>query len=124
MKIDGRFNIPDFNTYNDVKDVRGTQSVDSFSSRIESMAASDTQAPAISPLRSALTDIAKSVDMNNSVMSRVAIDRAARAIVSGLIGPEVQNRINVEAMLDRISDFAQNDPVLSQRLRSVLERLA
>ncbi len=123
MKIDGRFNIPDFNTYNDVKDVRGTQSVDSFSSRIESIV-TNTESPAISPLRSVLTDIAKSVDMNNSVMSRVAIDRAARAIISRLIGPEVQNRINVEAMLDRISDFAQNDPVLSQRLRGILEHLA
>lgn len=122
MKIDGRF--PDFNTYNDVKDVRSTQPANSFSAHIESLAASSTEAPVVSPLRSALTEIAKSVDMNNSVMSRVAIDKAARAIVSGLIGPEVHNRINVEAMLDRISDFAQNDPVLSQRLRSVLEHLA
>lgn len=124
MKIEGRFNIPDFNTYNDIKDVRSAQSVDSFSSRIESVAASNPEAPTVSPLRSTLTEIAKSVDMNNSVMSRVAIDRAARAIISSLLGPEVHNRINVEAMLDRISDFAQNDPVLSQRLKSVLERLA
>ncbi|MCS6884703.1 MAG: hypothetical protein RMM17_03065 [Acidobacteriota bacterium] len=121
MKIDNRFNIPNIETYT----ADNTHGVDraNFQATLDAVA-EKADLKTVSPLRSALTSIVKSVDMNNSVMSRVAIDKAARAIVSNLVGPEVRSRIDMETMLDTISDFAQNDPILSRRLRGILERLA
>ncbi|MEW6730587.1 MAG: hypothetical protein AB1489_04540 [Acidobacteriota bacterium] len=123
MKID-RFNLPDFNSLNEARNTSNeTPARADFNNRLESPSL-PTASPTASPLQKSLTGIAKASDMNNSIMSRVAIDQATRAIISGLINPELKDKIDLEQMFSAISDFAQNDPVLSQRLRNLLTRLA
>lgn len=123
MKID-RFNIPDFNSLNDTKGVRNDEVRNDFNARLESTAGSTQSQSSASPLQTELAGIAKATDFNNSVDSRVAIDQATRAIVSGILGPDVSSKIDMEAMMSAISDFAQNDPVVGQRLRNLLVRLS
>jgi hypothetical protein len=125
MKID-RFNIPDFNSLNETKKVKNEEPAGTdFASRLENTNVEQQAAkPASSPLQNELTGIAKSTDFNNSISSRVATDQAVRAIVGNVISPELKGKIDLEAMMTTISDFAQNDPVLSQRLRNLLLRLS
>jgi len=122
MKID-RFNIPEFNSFNDVKNNKNEDATRSdFGARLDSTAGAN-QTPAASPLQNQLKGIAKSTDFNNSISSRVAIDQAARAIVGGLISPDMKGKVDMESMMSALSDFAQNDPVVSQRLQRLLIRL-
>jgi hypothetical protein len=124
MKID-RFNIPDYSSLNETKNLKNEEAArGDFSSRLESLGAQETAKPAASPLQKELEGIAKSADLNNSIMSRVALDQAVRSVVGQLVGPEMKNKVDLETMMSTISDFAQNDPVVSQRLRNLLGRLA
>src|SRR5436309_2956950 len=119
MKID-RFNIPDFNSFNsnEVKNVKNEEAGRAdFSSRLESTQSS-TQSSS-SPLHSELTGIAKGTDFNNSISSRVALDKAARAIVGDLISPDLKNKVNMDKLMSAMSDFAQSDPVLSNKLQKL-----
>jgi hypothetical protein len=123
MKIE-RFNIPDFNSFNETKSLKNEESNRAdFSARLDNTSAAN-QSPAASPLQGELASIAKSTDFNNSISSRVAIDKATRTIVDGLVSPELKGRIDMDAMLSTLSDFAQNDPVVSQRLQKLLIRLS
>jgi hypothetical protein len=124
MKID-RFNIPDFNSLNETKKVKNEEPVRTdFASKLESANVEKQAAsPVASPLQNELAGIAKSTNFDNSISSRVATDQAVRAIVGDLLSPELKGKIDLEAMMSAISDFTQNDPVLSQRLRNLLIRL-
>jgi hypothetical protein len=125
MKID-RFNVPDFNALNEAKKVKNEESTSAdFASHLESAQVEDQSVKSTgSPLQAELSGIAKSTDMNNSISSRVALDKAARAIVGNVISPELKGKVDLEAMMSAISDFAQNDPVVSQRLLNLLGRLS
>ena len=121
MKID-RFNVPDFNSINETKNANETARTD-FSARLES-AGGANQSSTASPLQNELTSIAKGTDFNNSISSRVALDQATRSIVSGLISPDLKNRIDMDKMMSAMSDFAQNDPVMAKKLQNLLIRLS
>lgn len=122
MKID-RFNIPDFNSFNETKNInRSEVKNSSFEAQLDGI--SDRPDNTSSPLKSELTSIAQSTDFNNSISSRVAIDKAARSFVSNLISPELSEKINMNSLLSAMSDFAQNDPVMSQKLQRLLVRLS
>ena len=125
MKIrDGINNIPDFNSLNETKKVKNEEATRTdFSSRLESAGEQQASKP-VSPLQTELTGIAKSTDLRNSISTRVAIDQTARAIVNSLVSPELKGKINMENMMSTISDFAQNDPRLSEMLTKVLSRLS
>jgi hypothetical protein len=122
MKID-RFNVPDFNSFNEVKNNQNEAARPDFSARLENLGATN-QTSAASPLQNQLTGIAKGTDFNNSISSRVAVDQATRAIVGGLISPDLKNRLDLDAMMSAISDFAQNDPVIAKKLQNLLVRLS
>ncbi len=122
MKID-RFNIPDFNSFNETKNInRSEVKNNSFEAQLDGI--SDRPDNTSSPLKSELTSIAQSTDFNNSISSRVAIDKAARSFVSNLISPELSEKINMNSLLSAMSDFVQNDPVMSQKLQRLLVRLS
>lgn len=122
MKID-RFNIPDFNSFNEAKNInRSEVKNNNFEAQLDGI--SDRPDNISSPLKSDLTSIAQSTDFNNSISSRVAIDKAARSFVSNLISPELSEKINMNSLLSAMSDFAQNDPVMSQKLQRLLVRLS
>lgn len=122
MKID-RFNIPDYN-FNELKNNPNTQANRAdFGSRLENLNAPAAQASA-SPLQSDLTTIAKATNFNSPASTKGAIDQASRAIVGSLLSPEIKNSVNVDRMLAKISDFAQNDPMMSQKLQKLLTRLS
>lgn len=124
MKID-RFNVPDFNSFQDVKNVKSNEGAarTDFSSRLEG-ASPVNQSAATSPLQSELTKIAKASNLNNPTSINGAVDQAARAIVDSLVSPELKGKINMEAMKSVMAEFAQNDPVIGQRLQRLLMRLA
>ena len=122
MKID-RFNIPDFNSFNETKNINHSEvKNNSFEAQLDGI--TDRPDNTSSPLKSDLTSIAQSTDFNNSISSRVAIDKAARSFVSNLISPELSEKINMNSLLSAMSDFAQNDPVMSQKLQRLLVRLS
>ncbi len=122
MKID-RFNIPDFNSFNETKNInRSEVKNNSFEAQLDGISVRPDNTS--SPLKSELTSIAQSTDFNNSISSRVAIDKAARSFVSNLISPELSEKINMNSLLSAMSDFAQNDPVMSQKLQRLLVRLS
>lgn len=122
MKID-RFNIPDFNSFNETKNInRSEVKNNSFEAQLDGISVRPDNAS--SPLKSDLTSIAQSTDFNNSISSRVAIDKAARSFVSNLISPELSEKINMDSLLSAMSDFAQNDPIMSQKLQRLLVRLS
>lgn len=122
MKID-RFNIPDFNSFNETKNInRSEVKNNSFEAQLDGISVRPDNTS--SPLKSDLTSIAQSTDFNNSISSRVAIDKAARSFVSNLISPELSEKINMDSLLSAMSDFAQNDPVMSQKLQRLLVRLS
>jgi len=124
MKID-RFNVPDFNSFNEVKNNKNEEAARSdFGARLENASASNQTAAAASPLQKELAGIAKGADLNNSISSRVAIDQATRAIVGGLVSPDLKNKIDIDKMFSAMSDFAQNDPVLSKKLQNLLVKLS
>lgn len=120
------FSNADFNSLNEQKRVGNEQTAQTdFASRLEGAAnqssVSETKA---SPLQSELSNIAKSTDFNNSISSRVAVDQAARAFISSVVSPELKGKINIEDMMSAISDFAQNDPALNQRMMKLLVRMS
>jgi hypothetical protein len=122
MKID-RFNNIDFNSFNDVKNNK-TQDVNrSFDSQLDNITNKNTSSTN-SPIQNELVTIAQGTDFNNSISSRIAIDKAARAFVGNLISPELKDKINMNNLMSAMSDFAQNDPVMSQKLQRLLVRLA
>ncbi|MFY9221925.1 MAG: hypothetical protein WAQ98_04620 [Blastocatellia bacterium] len=122
MKID-RFNIPDFNSFNETKNInRSEVKNNNFEAQLDGISVRPDNTS--SPLKSELTTIAQSTDFNNSISSRVAIDKAARSFVSNLISPELSEKINMNSLLSAMSDFAQNDPVMSQKLQRLLVRLS
>lgn len=123
MKID-RFNIPDFNSFNETKNIKNSEVNSSkFDAQLESVNA-NTAKPQSSSIQSELTSIAQGTDFNNSISSRVAIDKAARAFIGNLVSPELKDKINMNGLMSTISDFAQSDPVMSQKLQRLLVRLA
>ena len=122
MKID-RFNIPDYN-FNELKNNPNTQANRAdFGSRLENLNAPASQASA-SPLQGNLATIAKATNFNSATSTKGAIDQASRAIVGSLLSPDIKNSINVDRMLSKIADFAQNDPMMSQKLQKLLARLS
>ncbi|MBL8193884.1 MAG: hypothetical protein JNM06_08865, partial [Blastocatellia bacterium] len=118
-----RFNIPDFNSFNETKNInRSEVKNNSFEAQLDGISVRPDNTS--SPLKSDLTSIAQSTDFNNSISSRVAIDKAARSFVSNLISPELSEKINMDSLLSAMSDFAQNDPIMSQKLQRLLVRLS
>jgi hypothetical protein len=123
MKID-RFNIPDFNSFNETKNIKNSETNrSSFDAQLNSVESNAAKSPS-SSLQSELAGIAQGTDFNNSISSRVAIDKAARSFVNNLISPELKDKINMNGLMSTISDFAQSDPVMSQKLQRLLVRLA
>ncbi|MBI4853413.1 MAG: hypothetical protein HY819_16590 [Acidobacteria bacterium] len=123
MKID-RFSNIDFNSFNDVKNVKNQDiNRNSFDSQLDNINTPSTNTSS-SPLQNQLTNIAQGTDFNNSISSRVAVDKAARAFVNNLISPELKDKINISNLMSVMSDFAQNDPIMSQKLQRLLVRLA
>lgn len=121
MKID-RLNIPDYSAFNDVKNNSSNEAARTdFNARLENTGT--PQGSVATPLQKDLGGIAKSTDFNNSISSRVAIDQATRAIVGQLISPELRNSAGMEKMMSTLSDFAQNDPVLSAKIQRLLIKL-
>lgn len=123
MKID-RFNNIDFNSFNDVKNVKN-QDVNrsNFDSELNNISVRSNNSSS-SPLQNELSNIAQGTDFNNSISSRVAIDKAAKTFVNNLISPELKDKINMNNLMSVMSDFAQNDPIMSQKLQRLLVRLA
>ncbi len=123
MKID-RFNTPDFNSFNDVKNVKN-QDVNrsNFESQLDNINIRSNNSSA-SPIQNELASIAQGADFNNSISSRIAIDKAAHTFVNNLISPELKDKINMSNLMSAMSDFAQNDPIMSQKLQRLLVRLA
>ncbi len=122
MKID-RFNTPDFDSFNDVKNVKNqAASRSNFESQLDNIniRVNNSSTPSI---QSELASIAQGTDFNNSISSRVAIDKAARTFVNNLISPELKDKINMNNLMSVMSDFAQSDPIMSQKLQRLLVRL-
>jgi len=123
MKID-RFNTPDFNSFNEVKNVKNQDiNRSNFDSQLDNTNI-NTSNSSSSPIQKELAGIAQGTDFNNSISSRVAIDKAARTFVNNLISPELKDKINMNNLMSTMSDFAQNDPIMSQKLQRLLVRLA
>ncbi|MBL8151203.1 MAG: hypothetical protein JNN15_14865, partial [Blastocatellia bacterium] len=73
---------------------------------------------------SGLVSIAKSTDFNSPAASNSAIEKAARLIVGNVIGSGLASKLDQEKMMNAITSFVENDPVVGQKLRGLLERLA
>lgn len=123
MKID-RFNTTDFNSFNEVKNVKNQDIKNTaFDSQLDNINTRSSSSNS-SPIQQELANLAKGTDFNNSISSRVAVDQATRAFVNNLVSPELKDKVNMDNLLSAMSDFAQNDPIMSQKLQRLLVRLA
>ncbi len=118
MKING-LNGPDFDFFS-IKNEEAKPT--EFDAGIETVGA-DLVSEA-SPLQTELSNIAKTTDFNNPTSTRTAIDRVTSAILNDLISPQFKGTLKAEPMVATISEFAQNDPIISQRLLTLLVRLS